>query len=197
MLFRSQVNRIKITKNMQALQYSKYGGPEVIQWKKIAHPEPAAGQILVLVKAASLNPTDTKIRLGFIRFPGSDIFPKTMGMDFSGIVIRIGEGVTNVKVGDNVMGCMGAQGGSFADYTLADASTTFAIPANLSFEAAATLPMNAATALKVVNTYLKPTAGKTILINGAAGGLGLFKYNIASLKEQPFLLPQAEPGWRY
>ena len=182
---------------MKALQYSQYGGPELIQWNEIAVPEPAALQILVQDKAASLNPTDTKIRMGFIKFSGADIFPKTMGMDFSGIVTKIGDDVTNVKVGDKVMGYMGAQGGSFADYTLADASTTFAIPANLGFEAATTLPMNAATALKVVNAYLKPTAGKTILINGAAGGLGLFKYNIASLKEQPFLLPQAEPGWRY
>ena len=167
---------------MKALQYSQYGCPELIQWNEIAIPEPAALQILVQVKAESLNPTDIRIRMGFIKFTGADIFPKTMGMDFSGIVTKIGEDVTNVKVGDKVMGYMGAQGGSFADYTLADASTTLAIPANLSFETANTLPMNAATALKVVNAYLRPTAGKTILINGAAGGLGLFIVQYCKLK---------------
>lgn len=159
---------------MKALQYSQYGGPEVIQWNEIAVPEPAAAQILVQVKAASLNPTDTKIRMGVIRFPGSDTFPKTMGMDFAGIVTKVGEGISNFKIGDKVMGYMGIKGGAFADYTLADAKDTFLIPTNMGFEAATTLPMNAATALKVVNAYLKPSVGKSILINGASGGLGLF-----------------------
>jgi len=159
---------------MRALQYNKFGGTEVLQWNEIDIPTPSLGQIVVQVRAASLNPTDTKIRSGELRFPGPENFPKTMGMDFSGIVIKIGEGVFNFKQGDNVMGYLGASGGAFADFVIADAKNTFQMPENLSFEEATTLPMNAATALKVTTNYLKPKAGKNMLVNGASGGIGIF-----------------------
>lgn len=160
--------------DMKALQYNQYGGTDVLQWNELATPTPGPGQVLVQVKAASINPTDTKIRLGYLKFPGSDHFPRGMGMDFAGVVVQTGPGVNQAMPGDRVMGYLGAQGGAFAEYTLAEAVNTFLIPGNLSVEEATTLPMNAATALKVVNSYLKPTAGKTILINGASGGIGLF-----------------------
>ena len=73
---------------MRTLQYSQFGGTEVLQWNEIETPAPGDGQILVQVKAASLNPTDTKIRTGELRFPGPENFPKSMGMDFSGIVVK-------------------------------------------------------------------------------------------------------------
>lgn len=159
---------------MKALQYNQYGGPDVLHWADMPTPTPANGQVLVAVKAASLNPTDAKIRHGWLRFPGSDAFPKVMGLDFAGVVAQVGPDVNGLKEGDKVMGYTGATGGSFAEFVLTNAADTFRMPDNLDFAEATTLPMNAATALKVVNNYLKPTAEKSILVNGAAGGLGLF-----------------------
>ena len=159
---------------MRALQYEEFGGIDVLQWNEVNIPNPSIGQIVINIRAASLNPTDSKIRSGELRFPGPENFPRTMGMDFSGTVLKVGEGVFNFKQGDNVMGYLGASGGAFADFALTDAKNTFQMPENLSFEEATTLPMNAATALKVTTNYLKPKPGKTILINGASGGIGLF-----------------------
>lgn len=158
---------------MKALQYNEYGGVEKLKWTETSIPEPTEKQILIAVKAASLNPTDGKIRNGWLKF-GPDNFPRTMGMDFAGVVAKIGEGVSGFKIGDKVMGYMGSKTGSFADYAITDEQFVFVMPANLDFAEATTLPMNAGTALKVVTKYLKPFAGKTILVNGASGGLGLF-----------------------
>ncbi|CAN5189562.1 NADP-dependent oxidoreductase [soil metagenome] len=159
---------------MKALQYNQYGGTDVLQWHDVERPSPGPDQVVVAVHAASINPTEAKIRRGELHFPGPDQFPKGMGMDFAGIITQVGEDVSQFKIGDSVMGYVGANASSLAEFTLADVQNTFLVPGNLSFAEATTLPMNAATALKVVNTYLKPMPGKTILVNGAAGGIGLF-----------------------
>ncbi|HMS63897.1 MAG TPA: NADP-dependent oxidoreductase [Ignavibacteria bacterium] len=159
---------------MIALQYDSYGSADVLKWNEIEIPEPSEKQVLIKIKAASLNPTDSKKRLGLFFSGGEDKFPKSMGMDFAGIVSKTGSEVSQFKEGDEVLGYIGLKGGSFADYVLADAAKVFKKPAKLKFEEAATLPMNAGTALKVTNNYIKPSEGKTILINGASGGIGLF-----------------------
>jgi len=166
---------------MKALQFNDYGDTSVLHWTPLPMVNPGPDQVLILVKAASINPTDCKIRSGVIRFPGSDHFPKSMGMDFAGIVAKKGENVTHLKDGDKVMGYMGTNGGSFADCMIAPSENTFLIPGKLTYEQATTLPMNAGTAIKVVNDYLKPSAGKTIFINGATGGIGLFAVQLCKL----------------
>lgn len=159
---------------MKILQYNTYGSAEVLQWDEKEIPEPNEKQVLVKVIAASLNPSDSKKRFGQFQSGGADKFPKRMGMDFAGIIEKTGKDINQFKEGDNVMGYKGLIGGSFADFVIADGLKVFHKPERLSFEEATTLPLNAATALKVVENYLKPTAGKTILVNGASGGIGLF-----------------------
>lgn len=159
---------------MKILQYNTYGSAEVLQWDEKEIPEPNDKQVLIKVKAASLNPSDSKKRLGLFQSGGADKFPKRMGMDFSGIVVMAGKEIIQFNEGDKVMGYKGLIGGSFADFVIADGLKVFHKPEKLSFEEATTLPLNAATALKVVQNYLKPAAGKTILVNGASGGIGLF-----------------------
>lgn len=163
---------------MKVLQYSSYGSVDVLRWDEKEIPEPNDKQVLVKVIAASINPSDSKKRMGLFQTGGADKFPKRMGMDFAGIISKTGKDVKQFKEGDKVMGYKGMIGGSFADYVIADELKVFHKPGNLTFEEATALPLNAATALKVAEEYLKPSEGKSILVIGASGGIGLFVVQI-------------------
>jgi NADPH:quinone reductase-like Zn-dependent oxidoreductase len=170
------------TQAMTAVVYRCYGSPQVMNLEQIARPTPADDRVLVRVHAASVNPLDWHYVQGkpYLMRPmagfgaPSDI---RLGVDFAGIVEAVGRSVTRFKPGDQVYG--GADG-AFAQYVTPRAEGSMALmPANMSFEQAATVPIAAVTALQALRDqgHLKP--GQKVLINGASGGVGTFAVQIA------------------
>lgn len=155
-------------KAVKAVQFTEYGGPDVLKIVDIEEPHARAGQIRIAVRAAGVNAIDWKIRSGALAALMPIGFPAGVGMDASGVVDEVGDGVEGVAVGDEVFGT--AATGAAAQYAvLAEWAKK---PARLSFEEAAGYPMATETARRALNLLpLEP--GQTLLVNGAAGGVGL------------------------
>jgi len=156
---------------MKAIQFHEFGGPEVLELVELPDPEPAAGQIRVRVRAAGINPIDWKVRRGAM---GGDL-PKRTGQEVAGVVDALGEGVTDVAVGDEVFG--GAAGGGGAA-ELALLENYAPIPSTLDFARAAALPVAVETATRTLDA-LGVTDGQTVLINGASGSVGIAAVQLA------------------
>ncbi|MFE9248535.1 NADP-dependent oxidoreductase [Streptomyces sp. NPDC007088] len=159
---------------MRASVFEEFGGPEVLGVREVERPVPGAGQVLVRVVAAGVNPLDGKIRAGRMRevFPTS--LPAVPGQEFSGVVETVGEGVRGVAPGDEVLGW--ALGGSWAQYTLTESWVPK--PASLDWAAAAALPVATETASRVLG-LLALAPGETLLLHGAAGAVGTVAVQLA------------------
>ena len=156
---------------MKAIQYRQFGGPEVLELVELPDPHPAAGQVRVAVRAAGVNPIDWKLRRGM---RGGEL-PQTTGGEVAGVVDELGDGVTDVAVGDNVFG-FAAGGGGAAELAL---SAEYApIPPSLDFAGAAGLPVAVETAVRTLDV-VGVGAGSTVVINGAAGAVGSAAVQIA------------------
>lgn len=168
---------------MIAVQINAYGGNEVIIINNNAlKPKQSRGQVLVEVSAAGLNPVDNAIKAGYMKDIVPLQFPITLGGDFSGIVVEVGEGVSNFKKGDKVYGqaiCVNGGSGSLARYVAANVSNTGKMPKHLNFVEAASLPLAGVSALQAVEENIKLKAGQKILIHGGAGGIGAIAIQIA------------------
>jgi NADPH:quinone reductase-like Zn-dependent oxidoreductase len=141
-------------------------------------PEPKAGEVLVHVKAAGVNPADWKYRQGLYKAFMPLSFPWTPGLEGAGVVEAVGPGVTTLKPGQSVFGSLNA---AYAEYTVAPASELAPIPAGLDFDEAAGVPVGALTAWGAVEAAdIKP--GQKVLVHGAAGGVGLFASQLAVWK---------------
>ncbi|MEA2266336.1 MAG: hypothetical protein QOE27_1919 [Solirubrobacteraceae bacterium] len=159
---------------MKAVRFSEYGGPEVLRVDEVDEPHPGPGQIRVAVAAAAVNPIDWKIRGGAMAQVMTVEFPRIIGSDVAGVVDEVGEGVTDVEPGDEVFGS--AVGGATAEYALLD---HYAVkPAGLGWAEAAGLPVAVETAVRAFK-LLGLEAGQTLLINGAAGGVGIAAVQLA------------------
>ncbi|MET7715946.1 NADP-dependent oxidoreductase [Streptomyces sp. NPDC005407] len=152
---------------MEAIVFEQFGGPEVLRLTEAEEPHAGPGQVRVRIKAAGVNPADYKIRYGWMQevFPMS--LPATPGLEFSGIVDEVGEGVTGAAVGDEVLGWTVT--GAYAQYALAESFAPK--PAELDWAAAAALPVATETAQRVLD-LLGVQAGETLLLHGAAGAVG-------------------------
>jgi NADPH:quinone reductase-like Zn-dependent oxidoreductase len=164
---------------MKAIQVTGYGRPEkVLRLVEVEKPKPDAGRVLVRVHASSMNPVDLHSVDGLSRIMGSGIRrPKDprLGSDIAGQVEEVGEGATKFKAGDEVFGT-GA--GGYAEYAVAREIRLARKPANMSFEAAASVPVAGLTALQGLRKGgIK--AGQKVLVNGASGGVGTFAVQIA------------------
>ncbi len=167
---------------MKAVVYTKYGPPDVLQLKEIAKPVPKDNQVLVKVHAASANALDwrrftvTPI-LGRL-IGGGLLKPKntSLGVDIAGRVEAVGAAVKQFQPGDEVFG---VAPGAFAEYACAAENKLALKPANLSFEAAAAVPIAAFTALQGLRDKGRIQPGQKVLINGASGGVGTFAVQIA------------------
>jgi len=158
---------------MKRIQYHRYGGPEEMRLEEFELHRPMADQIVVRVKAASVNPVDWKIRNGVMRFMTGSRFPRAMGSDFSGVVEAVGPSVTRIKVGEDVLGTMSMKaGGAFAERLVTDEKLVVVKPAALSFEQAASLPIVGVTAWcgLVDKAQLQP--GQSVFIHGCLGSVG-------------------------
>ena len=156
---------------MKAIQYSRFGGPDVLELVELPDPHPGPGQIRVAVRAAGVNPIDWKMRSG-IR--GGDL-PQTTGREVAGVVDELGTGVSDVAVGDEVFG-FAAGGGGAGELAL---SADYApIPPSLDFAGAAGLPVAVETAVRTLD-LLGVGSGSAVVINGAAGAVGSSAVQIA------------------
>jgi NADPH:quinone reductase-like Zn-dependent oxidoreductase len=156
---------------MKAIQFSQFGGPEVLELVELPDPEPSAGQILVAVRAAGINPIDWKVRSGAM---GGEL-PMTTGREVAGVVDAIGDGVTDVKPGDGVFG-FAAGGGGAAELAL---SSDYApIPPSIDYAHAAALPVAVETSVRALD-LIGVGSGVTVIVNGAAGGVGSAAVQIA------------------
>lgn len=151
---------------MRAAQFSRYGGPEVLDIVELPDPHPGPGQVRIRVHAAGISTTDPKLRQGVLNFGAG--LPQTTGRDVAGVVDEIGEGVTDVAVGDRVFGASDDGAGAAE---LALLTHRAPIPTSLGFVDAAGLPVALETATRALD-QLKVAAGSTLLVNGAAGGIG-------------------------
>ncbi|MDQ0395599.1 NAD(P)-dependent alcohol dehydrogenase [Labrys monachus] len=158
---------------MQRIQYHRYGGPEVMRLEAYELPAPGKNEILVRVKAASINPLDWKLRQGFMKLMMGRRFPRAMGMDFAGVVEGIGPGVTGFAHGDQVLGQVPMmKPGAFAETAITTSNLVIKKPASLSFAAAAVLPTVGVTAWRALIDGGKLKPGQSLFINGASGGVG-------------------------
>ncbi|AJY77707.1 hypothetical protein VN24_13325 [Paenibacillus beijingensis] len=161
---------------MKAIRYHSHGGPEVLQVEKVPRPKPAKHEVLVRVHAAGVNPGDWQIRSGLAgnRFP----LPYIPGWDVSGVVEEVGPGSSLFRVGDEVFG-MTADSGACAEYVAVPESQLAHKPAALSHVQAAAVPMSSFTAWHSLNKQGRLQAGETVIVNGAAGGVGHFAVQLA------------------
>ena len=157
---------------MKAVQIKKYGGSEVVETNQSA-PEPivSAGKVLVIVKAAGVNPVDWKIREGNMQQMIQLQFPSTLGMDFSGVIKQVGEGISAFKQGDEVYGqaaVITGGSGAFAEMALANGETIAHKPKSLSHAEAAGLPVVGVSAWQALVENIGLSKDQKILIHGGA-----------------------------
>jgi NADPH:quinone reductase-like Zn-dependent oxidoreductase len=150
---------------MKAAQFSQFGGPEVLEIVDLPDPHPGPGQVRIAVRAAGISGTDWKLRAGVLTF-GAEL-PQTTGHDVAGVVDEVGEGVTDVAVGDRVFGV--SDGGAAAELALLTIRAV--IPPSLGFIDAAGLPAALETGTRALD-QLGVTSASTLFINGASGGIG-------------------------
>jgi NADPH:quinone reductase-like Zn-dependent oxidoreductase len=167
---------------MKAITYTQYGAPDVLKLEEVETPTPKDDEVLIQVRAASLNALDWHLlhaRPALVRLSGGLFRPKLnrLGVDVAGIVAAIGRNVTQFQVGDEVFGT--SQHGSCAEYVCALESRIATRPRNLSFPEAAAVPVAAITALQAVNAFGGIQPGQQVLINGSAGGVGTFTVQLA------------------
>jgi len=165
---------------MNAITHCEYGGPEVLKLEQVEKPILNDNQVLVRVRAASVNPLDLTIKGPLLLRPLFGLRkPKEtrLGVDYAGVVEAVGKNVTQFKAGDDVFG---GRNGALADYVcvLADRAVVLK-PANITFEQAAAVPVAAITALQGLRDKGRIRAGQKVLINGASGGVGTFAVQIA------------------
>lgn len=157
-----------------------YGGPEGQRLVERDAPAPRPGEIAIEVRAAGVNPADWKRRQGV--FGTSGTLPVAMGLEASGVVTAVGDGVADFTVGDEVLGSPARGLGAFAEHTVLDAAQTVAKPPEISFAAAATLPVAGTTAYDLTH-QVEIEAGQTLLVLGAGGGVGHLALQIATVHE--------------
>jgi NADPH2:quinone reductase len=163
---------------VKAFGYSSNGGPDVQEFLELEMPSPLAGELLVEVRAAGVNPVDWKIRSGMFGSAKPGDLPAVLGSEVSGVVQEVGKDVDGFAVDDEVFGSVAPGSGGYAQYTLVTAKAAAHKPPQVSFNDAATLPVAAATAYDGV-TQLGLTKGQTLLINGISGGVGVAAAQIA------------------
>ncbi len=170
---------------MKAIVYTEYGPPEVLKLREVPKPEPKDNQVLVRVQAASANALDYRrfemtSTLG--RFMDERLFKsinKVLGADIAGRVESVGAAVTKFQPGDEVFGVSAGSAGAFAEYACTSENNIVIKPSNLSFEAAAAVPVAALTALQCLRDNGQIQPGQKVLIHGASGGVGTFAVQIA------------------
>jgi NADPH:quinone reductase-like Zn-dependent oxidoreductase len=158
---------------MKAVQFGEYGGPEVLKLVEVDEPHAGAGQVRVAVRAAGVNGIDWKIRAGYMSAQMPLPMPSGTGIDASGVVDEVGDGVTGVAIGDAVFGSGSA---TLAEYAVL--ANWAAKPDGLAFEEAAGYPVPVETAIRILD-QIGVGSGETLLVSGASGGVGSAAIQVA------------------
>jgi NADPH:quinone reductase-like Zn-dependent oxidoreductase len=165
---------------MRKVLYTRFGDEQVLEVREQPTPTIVSNQLLIQVKATSINPLDWKIYRGEMKLMSGAKLPKGVGIDFAGIVSQVGPGVARFRVGDAVFGLLEVfKGGALADYVVVTEADIAPKPAAISFDQAASLPVTGLSALQIVDQLAAVGPGQEVLINGAAGGVGLFAIQLA------------------
>jgi len=166
---------------MKSIQYKSFGGSEVICLVEVPTPElKNETDVLIQVKAASVNPLDMKIRMGYMQKMRPVQLPFVPGLDASGIIVAVGTGVTQFNIGDEVI--VATMGNAYAEYVVANEHFVSIKPKNISFEEATSLAVNIGTAQTILFTEGKLEKGQKVLIQGAAGSVGATMVQLAKNK---------------
>lgn len=160
----------------RTVQFSEYGGTEVLRVVDEPAPDAGPGQVRIAVRAAGVNPIDSKIMQGFMQEMMPLDLPAGLGSDVAGVVDQVGTGVTAFQVGDEVMGS--SLSPAISEYALADSANLIAKPAEVGWDVAGSVAGAGGTAWTVLNR-LQVHEGETLLIHAAAGGVGTFAVQLA------------------
>jgi NADPH2:quinone reductase len=161
---------------MKAILVHEFGGPEVLKLEEVPTPKPQAGQVLVKIHSAGVNPYDTYMRSG--TYAIKPPLPYTPGSDAAGVVEAVGSGVTKVKPGDRVYTAKTITG-AYAEYTLTLEDQAQKLPANITFDQGAAIWVPYGTAYHALKQEAKARAAETVLVHGASGGVGTAALQIA------------------
>jgi NADPH:quinone reductase-like Zn-dependent oxidoreductase len=165
---------------MKAVRFHEYGDPDVLRYEDVEQPVPDAGQVRLRVAGSAFNPVDDGIRGGYLQGPFPVTLPHTPGIDVSGTVDALGDGVTNVAIGDAVIGFLPMTAdGAAAEYVIAPAEILAPAPTRIPLADAAALPMVGLTAWQALFDDAGLTAGQRVLINGAGGAVGGYAVQLA------------------
>jgi len=168
---------------MKAIRIHQYGGPEVLAQVEMQRPTPGANEVLIKVKAASVNPFDWKVRAGYMKEFLPLTFPATLGLDVSGTVEEVGPGTARFKRGDEVYVSLELEaGGGYAEYVVAKEAIVAEKPGRLNHVQAAAVPVAGLTAWQTLFEVAQLRAGQKVLIHAAAGGVGNFAVQFAKAK---------------
>jgi len=161
---------------MKAILVRQFGGPDVLKFEELPTPKPAAGQVLVKIHAAGVNPADTYARSG--NYAILPPLPYTPGSEGAGVIDSVGDGVKKVKPGDRVYVAKSLSG-TYAEFSLALESQVFPLPDRISFSQGAGVFIPYATAYHAIHHQAKAHGGETVLVHGASGGVGTASLQIA------------------
>lgn len=162
---------------MKSVLFTNYGGPEVLKLTDVEKPTPKEHEVLIEIKAIGVNYADTARREGQYVVPTP--LPFTPGAEVAGIVTAVGEKVTRVSPGTRIVTLI--ESGGYAEYVLADERVVIPIGDNLSFELAASLPLQGLSAYHVLKTMGQLEEGETVLVHAAAGGVGTIAVQLAKI----------------
>jgi NADPH:quinone reductase-like Zn-dependent oxidoreductase len=161
---------------MRAVRIHAYGGPDQLQLEEASVPSPGAGEVLVQVRCAGVNPVDWKIRAGYMKSRHPAPFPLTIGQDFSGDVVESRAEDDAFPPGTAVLGFAS---GAYAEMVTAAADELAVMPGGLTYETAAALPTPGVTAYQIIHNAAQLTPGQRVLIHGGAGAVGSIAVQLA------------------
>src|SRR5688500_14174166 len=161
---------------MKAIRVHEFGGPEVLRLEEVEEPEPAAGQVVVRVRAVGVNPVDTYIRSGIHAVRPA--LPYTPGLDAAGEVVAVGQGVERLAPGRRVY-TAGSLSGTYAELVLCEESQCHTLPERVSFAQGAGVSTPYATAYRALFQRARAVPGETVLVHGASGGVGTAAVQLA------------------
>ena len=167
---------------MKAAQINQYGDASVVQINEVAVPTPADDQVLVSVRAVSLNPFDSTVRNGYMKDAIPLQLPVTIGGDIAGTITAVGANVTHVTVGDNVYGqanVVAGDSGAFAEFAATATDHIAKMPTTLDFNQAAALPLIGVSALQALTQHIHLQSGQKIFIHGGGGAIGTIAIQLA------------------
>jgi NADPH:quinone reductase-like Zn-dependent oxidoreductase len=168
---------------MKAIRIHGFGGPEVLELDDVPIPRPGEDELLVHIRAASVNPVDYKIRRGTVPWVSREALPLPLGRDLSGTVESAGAGVDSPAEGEDVYAMLGSiDRGSYAEYVLLQPNEAAPKPTSLSHVEAAAVPLAALTAWQGLFDHGHLKAGQTVLIHGGSGGVGHFAIQFAKVE---------------